>query len=159
MKRYCPNRVFPPYSFIPTQNLNPNRIGGYRQDIPDPVSEPINKQNFFKHKDYLFAIDLLNYGYYWESHVYFEAIWHAHKRKGEVANYCKAMVKIAAGAIKHKQGRSISSKRLFKGANKILKGLSSNFYLGITISELIKISGDYFDSEQLSILLEDPSKY
>jgi len=155
MKRYCPNRDFPPYSFIPTQNLNPNRVGGYRQDIPDPISKPINTYNFFKHQDYLFAIDLLNYGYYWESHVYFEAIWHAHKRKGEVADFCKAMVKIAAGAIKHKQGRTDSSKRLFNGANKILIGLSNNFYLGISINKLIRISENYFDNEPLEIILEN----
>ena len=156
MKRYCTNRDFPPYSFIPTQNLNPNRVGGYRQGIPDPISKPINKDNFFKHQDYLFAIDLLNYGYYWESHVYFEAIWHAHKRKGEVANYCKAMVKIAAGAIKYKQGRVDSAKRLFEGANGILTKLPKGFFLGVSIIKLITISENYFENKQLEIILENP---
>ena len=153
MKRYCPNRVFPPYSFIPTQNLNPNRVGGYREGIPDPISSPIDKDNFLDHKDYLFAIDLINHGFYWESHVYFEAIWNAHKRKGDVASYCKALVKIAAGAIKHKQGRSESAKRLFEGAVNIFETLPSTFYLGISADELVSIAKMWMVDGQREIVL------
>lgn len=155
MKRYCPNRVFPPYSFIPTQNLNPNRVGGYREGIPDPISKPIDENNFFKHQDYLFAIDLINHGYYWESHVYFEAIWHAHHHKGPIASYCKAMVKIAAGAIKNKQGRGDSSKRLFKGANEIFINLPIDFFLGISIQKLVIISKSWITKGQKEIKLEN----
>ena len=154
MKRYCRNREFPPYSFIPTKNLNPNSAGGYREGIPDPISSKIEKNNFFNHDDYLFAIDLINYGYYWESHVYFEAIWHAHGRRGDVASYCKAMVKIAAGAIKHKQGRSLSAKRLFDGAVTILNNLPDSFYLGIPIKELISISNKWIIDGQKEIKLD-----
>ena len=154
MKRYCPNREFPPYSFIPTHNLNPNRIGGYREGIPDPISTPLDKDNFFKHKDYLFAIDLINHGYYWESHVYFEAIWHAHNRRGNIANYCKAMVKISAGAIKHKQGRISSAERLFNGANKIFNNLPNTFFLGIKTTELIKISENWTYENQKEMCLD-----
>jgi len=153
MKRYYPNREFPPYSFIPTKNLNPNRVGGYREGISDPISIPINKDNFLNHKDYLFAIDLINHGYYWESHVYFEAIWHAHKRKGDVASYCKALVKIAAGAIKNKQGRLESATRLFEGAVNILERLPSTFYLGITVKDLISIAKMWMDNGQREIVL------
>ena len=154
MKRYCQNRAFPPYSFIPTQNLNPNRVGGYREGIPDPISKPIDKNNFFEHQDYLFAIDLINHGYYWESHVYFEAIWHAHHRKGPIASYCKAMVKIAAGAIKNKQGRNDSAKRLFEGANEILRNLPDSMFLGIPIKELIIISKKWISEGQKEIKLD-----
>ena len=153
MKRYCPNREFPPYPFIPTQNLNPNRVGGYREGIPDPISIKIEKYNYNNHEDYLFAVDLINHGYYWESHVYFEAIWHAHHRKGNVASYCKALVKIAAGAIKHKQGRTESAKRLFEGSKNILQKLPSSFYLGISINELIIISEKWMVDEQKEIVL------
>ena len=153
MKRYCPNRKFPPYSFIPTQNLNPNRKGGYREGIPDPISKPINKNRYMYHHDYLFAIDLINYGYFWESHVYFEAIWHAHSREGDVANYCKALVKIAAGAIKNKQGRTKSANRLFEGTKEILCHLPPNFYLGISLNELISISTNWLLEGQKEIKL------
>jgi len=154
MNRYCPNREFPPYSFIPTQNLNPNSVGGYREGIPDPISTPIEINNFLKHDDYLFAIDLINNGYYWESHVYFEAIWHAHKRKGDIANYCKAMVKIAAGAIKNKQGRIESAQRLFEGAVNSFKKLPDNFYLGISIADLIEISETWTQKGHQEIILK-----
>jgi hypothetical protein len=153
MKRYCLYREFPPYSFIPTLSLNPNRVGGYREGIPDPISTPIDKNNYLEHKDYLFAIDLINHGYYWESHVYFEAIWHAHKRKGDVASYCKALVKIAAGAIKHKQGRPESAKRLFDGSVKILETLPSTFYLGIAVEDLASIAKRWMIDGQKEIVL------
>lgn len=154
MKRYCSKREFPPYSFIPTHNLNPNRIGGYREGISDPISKPIDSNNYKNHTDYLFAIDLINHGYYWESHVYFEAIWHAHDRSGNVANYCKAMVKISAGAIKHKQGRLISAKRLFNGAIEIFKNLPNTFFLGVRINELIEVSDNWISEGPKEIILD-----
>lgn len=130
-------------------------VGGYRKDIPDPISKPINQDNFYEHQDYLFAIDLINHGYFWESHVYFEAIWHANHRKGPEASYCKAMVKIAAGAIKTKQGRLDSARRLFKGANEIFSKLPDNFYLGISIQELETISKNWITEGQKEIKLNN----
>ena len=155
MKRYSPDREFPPYSFIPTHNLNPNRIGGYREGIPDPISKPIDNKNYKNNTDYLFAIDLINHGYYWESHVYFEAIWHAHNRRGNVANYCKAMVKISAGAIKYKQGRINSATRLFNGAVDIFNNLPNTFFLGIKINELIEISENWIYQGHKEICLDE----
>lgn len=154
MQRYYPHRNFPPYSFIPTLNLNPNSVGDYREGIPDPISTVLDSGNFSTHKDYLFAIDLINFGYYWESHVYFEAIWHAHHRKGDTANYCKALVKIAAGAIKQKQGRKESAKRLFDGSLEILNSLPIDFNLGISLSELKLIAQDWMIHGQKEITIK-----
>lgn len=154
MKRYCPSMEFPPYSFIPTKNLSPNKIGGYREGIADPISKTLDKSNYAEHKEYLFAIDLINNGYYWESHVYFESIWHAHHRKGAIASYCKALVKMAAGAIKIKQGRIDSAERLFEGANENLINLPVGFYLGIEIKELISLSKRWIIEGQKEIKLD-----
>ena len=145
----------PPYSFIPKKNKNPNSEGGYRHNIPDPISKPLSIDNFSVHEDYLFALDLINNGYYWESHVYFEAIWHAHNRKGDTAIYCKALVKIAAGAIKYKQGRLSSANRLFEGSVELLSNLEDNIYLGIPIRDLIDISEDWMNGgkQKIEIIL------
>ena len=150
---YCQSRKFPPYSFIHGKNLNPNRKNGYREGVADPIVAKINSKNYFDNKDYLFAIDLINHGYYWESHVYFEAIWHAHHRKGPTANYCKALLKIAAGAIKLEQEKTDSAKRLFNGARKLLSELPKYFYLGINIVSLIQLSLNWeLHGKQLLIL-------
>ncbi|MEN8137331.1 MAG: DUF309 domain-containing protein [Bacteroidota bacterium] len=140
MIRYCSSKAFPPYSFIHGLNVNPNKPGGYRQHLNDPVAEPINFESFFESKEYLFAIDLINHGYYWESHVYFEAIWNAHLRVGPIANYCKALVKIAAGAIKYEQNKKESANRLFNGASDIFNRLPNSFFLGITIDNLVQLT-------------------
>lgn len=144
---------FPPYSFVPTQNLSPNRVGGYRHGVPDPISKPLEKNNYAEHKEYLYAIDLINHGFYWESHVYFESIWHAHHRKGAIASYCKGMVKLAAGAIKLKQDRLNSARRLFEGANENFRNLPDDFFLGITIEELIGYSENWISKGQEEIML------
>lgn len=63
---------------------------GERIDLDAP-----EKNDFLR-----YSIDLFNHGYYWESHVYLEALWNRHERKGHVANLLKAFILISAGEIK-----------------------------------------------------------
>ena len=109
-KRFEPSIDFPAYAFLPGQHVHPNKSGGYRhlQDEPDvaPIDLHAPEQNkYFRH-----GIDLLNYGYFWESHVYFEALWNVHQRTGPVADFLKALIKIAAGGIKHQLGQTAAFK-------------------------------------------------
>ena len=46
------------------------------------------------------SLNLYNHGYYWESHVYFEALWNAHGRTGSVADFLKGMIKLGAAGVK-----------------------------------------------------------
>jgi hypothetical protein len=91
---------FPPYIFIPGLNPHPKKEGGYRFEQAEPVAEMIDlahpeKSEFLQH-----SLNLYNNGYYWESHVYFEALWNAHSRVGSVADFFKAMIKLGAAGVK-----------------------------------------------------------
>lgn len=47
---------------------------------------------------YLRGIDLFNHGFYWESHEAWEAVWISAGRRGSVADFLKALIKVAAAA-------------------------------------------------------------
>jgi hypothetical protein len=55
--------------------------------------------------EYLDGIALFNAGYYWEAHEAWERIWHAHGRRGPVADLLKALIKLAAAGVKAREGR------------------------------------------------------
>jgi hypothetical protein len=100
MKRLIPNIPFPPYLFIPGVNTHPKKEGGHMFEQGEPVASALDVAHT-KDSDFLkYSIDLFNHGYYWESHVYFEALWNAHGRKGSVADFLKAMIKLGAAGVK-----------------------------------------------------------
>lgn len=101
---------FPPYKFIPGKAPHPEKEGGYLKGKSIEVEE-LNDRNYSKNTYYLYAIDLFNYGYYWESHVYWEALWNAAGRKGETADFLKGLIKIAAALVK----RDLNSSAAFEG--------------------------------------------
>ena len=74
----------------------------------DPVSEKVDPLAPQMNKHFRYALDLFNHGYFWESHVYFEAIWNAHGRKGTTAEFMKGMIKLGAAAIKFKLDQTVS---------------------------------------------------
>ncbi|MEN8137329.1 MAG: DUF309 domain-containing protein [Bacteroidota bacterium] len=136
MKRYCPYRKFPPYKYLPGKNPDPIRKGGYRESKKDPMATAITRNNYQDNENYRFAIDLTNYGYYWEAHLYYEALWNAHKRKGSIADFFKAMIKMVTSSFKEEAGKIESSGRLLEGTLSLLNSLPADFNLGINISEL-----------------------
>ena len=54
---------------------------------------------------YLRGITLFNTGYYWEAHECWEALWHAHGRRGPIAELLQALIKLAAAGVKVLEGR------------------------------------------------------
>lgn len=98
--RYQPNFIFPPVVFIPGKSPHPNRSGGYREGMTDPTAPPLDPKEPGKNEAYRIAIDLFNHHYYWEAHVYFEALWNAHARVGLEASFLKVLVKLSAAGVK-----------------------------------------------------------
>jgi hypothetical protein len=56
--------------------------------------------------DYIRGIALFNGGYYWEAHEAWEGLWIAAGREGPVCALLSGLIKLAAAAIKVRQGRS-----------------------------------------------------
>jgi hypothetical protein len=72
----------------------------------------------------LWGIDLFNAGYYWEAHEPWEAVWHATGRKGSTADFCKALIKLAAAGVKAREGRINGVKRHAERAKQLLESVT-----------------------------------
>lgn len=111
------------------------------EGLPDPVSEPIPESDPGSSEHFRFAIDLYNYGYYWESHVYFEALWNAHKRQGPVADLLKALIKLGAGGVKLSLKENQNAEEHFERAKELLSDVKKHKgadFLGLNLNELLE---------------------
>lgn len=61
---------------------------------------PLLEESFRENEAYLFGIDLFNHDYFWESHVWWEALWHLTGRKGKTADFLKGLIKLSAAGVK-----------------------------------------------------------
>lgn len=136
--RFLESRPFPEYQFLPGKNTHPLKEGGhmYKQDEPTPPE--LNPELPFENEDYLFSIDLLNFEYFWEAHVYLEAIWNKHERIGEIALLCKALIKIAAAGVKFKIGQDSAARGHLDRALELLNELDKDEFSGLDLIALKK---------------------
>jgi hypothetical protein len=72
---------------------------------------PLDPQNWQASETYRYAIDLFNHGYYWEAHESWESLWHAAGRRGPIATWLKALIKLAAAAVKLREGNARGATR------------------------------------------------
>ena len=107
----------------------------------EPVAEAIDlahpqDSEFLNH-----SLNLYNQGYYWESHVYFEALWNAHKRSGSVADFLKAMIKLGAAGVKLQIDQAENAKvhilRAHELFTSVMKAEGTHF-LDFDLSEIIR---------------------
>jgi hypothetical protein len=99
-KRYHPEKSFPDYIFVPGKNPHPKKSGGHMEGEAEPVAPALDELKPGESEFLRYSLDLFNHGYFWESHVYFEALWNAHGREGNVADFLKGMIKLAAAGVK-----------------------------------------------------------
>lgn len=70
--------------------------------------------------EFLYAVDLFNHGYYWEAHEAWEGLWKAHGRLGPQARFYQGLIKLAAAAVKAREGRPIGVRRHCQRARELL---------------------------------------
>ena len=90
---------------------------------------------------YLYAIDLFNHGFYWESHVWWEALWHHTGRKGISSDFLKALIKLAAAGVKFKVGQTKAAKGHCTRAVELLQSIQKihPVMAGLNLKKLISI--------------------
>ncbi|WP_442506729.1 DUF309 domain-containing protein [Novipirellula sp. SH528] len=82
-------------------------VGGHRYEHGgDDGQDP---QSIFR--PHCLAIDLVNYGYYWESHEAWEMIWIAAPAATTRARFLKGLIKLAAAGVKARQGSATGVRR------------------------------------------------
>ncbi|MFZ4713166.1 MAG: DUF309 domain-containing protein [Bacteriovoracaceae bacterium] len=98
--RFLPEKDLPSYRFVPGVNPHPKKTGGHMEHEEEPMAEKVDLLMPQKNESLRYALDLFNHGYFWESHVYFEALWNAHGRIDDVAIFSQAMIKLGAAGVK-----------------------------------------------------------
>ena len=124
------DRELPPYAFLPGKFPHPEKEGGHGFGL-HLNTYAINDKNYKTHEDYLYALDLYNLGFYWESHVYLEAIWNENKRKGPEADLLKAIIKLGAAGIKYRMEMNEAGQGHLNRAHELFSLLPSKVFLGI----------------------------
>lgn len=145
-----PHKALPLYVFIPGKNLHPKKAGGHMEGEQDPVVSTVDPERPSASETLRYSLDLLNHGFFWESHVYFEALWNAHKRVGVTAEFLKAMIKLGAAGVKFNIGQKESALGHLARARELLLRIQEEvgpLYLGFSLPAIIEqidanITGD-----------------
>lgn len=138
--RYLPSWPLPLYRFIPGKNIHPNKAGGHMFENGDLITDPLDQSMPSENNFLRFSIDLFNHQYYWECHVYLEALWNAHGRKGTVADFLKALIKLGAAGVKINLNEATDCSDHLLRARELLmsvKATEGDLFLGFNLDDLI----------------------
>ncbi|HJR52786.1 MAG TPA: DUF309 domain-containing protein [Gemmatimonadota bacterium] len=100
-------------------------------------------------EEWLWAVDLFNEGYWWESHEALEALWHAAGKTTAPARYVQSLVHLSAACLNRRRGHLAASARQ---AARAVRGLRAardegGILMGIDIERLIRDVERSFESD------------
>jgi len=149
-RRLVPEEPLPPYAYVPKS--------GYPHPITDPAGHSFGAKqappprlepaHWRESKPYLRGIDLFNAQFYWEAHEEWESLWHACERRGPVADFLKALIKLAAAGVKHREGMPRGTKTHAGRAENLFKSLAQTLsedqglFLGLRLAALIDLAAE-----------------
>ncbi|MCE9554094.1 MAG: DUF309 domain-containing protein [Planctomycetes bacterium] len=117
--------------------------------MPQPVSPP-DLARWHECHELLYGMDLFNYGYYWEAHEAWEAVWHSVGRGGLLGDFLKGLIKLAAAGVKVREGRTLGVVRHALRAEELFSRTAERMpsapesverrFLGLSIDELRRIA-------------------
>jgi len=131
------NIPFPNYRYNPKFDVHPSKLIG-KEHIPKlPEMDSIFSFNSWQNcSNYLYAIDLFNYNYYWEVHEVLEKLWMTAGKKSPEGIFLQGIIQLAVALLKKSQANSEGLKRLAEKAIPKLHS-QSEIYLGIDKDNLI----------------------
>jgi predicted metal-dependent hydrolase len=157
-------RPLPPYSYV----------SGH---APHPVSDPrghsyghaptrppaLDPDRWRDSEAYRYGIDLFNDGFYWEAHEVWESLWQAAGRRGPVATWLKALIKLAAGAVKLREGNAAGAGRHANRALALLEEVKSQAetttcYCGVRFENMVQIAAAIIAASNEGALIADPKR-
>jgi len=140
--RLLPDRPLPPYSYVPGLFPHPESDPhGHSFELEHPQPPAPTETTWRQCEEYLWGIDLFNSGYYWEAHESWEQVWHACGRQGEVADFLKGLIKLAAAGVKAREGKAAGVERHARRAQELFEIVSRETgpdreLLGMSLPEL-----------------------
>ena len=143
--RLLPHRSLPPYSYVTDRFPHPVRDArGHSFGQSEPQAAIGDPDEWRTCPAYLWGIDLFNAGYYWEAHEAWEAVWHAAGRTGVMADFAKALIKLAAACVKARGGRPHGVELHARRAAELLSSVASTLptdrphFMGLSPDRLIR---------------------
>lgn len=140
--RLLADRSLPPYSYVPGLFPHPESDpqGHSFRAEPSPPTAP-TQTTWRQCPEYLWGIDLFNCGYYWEAHESWERVWLACGRQGEIADFLKGLIKLAAAGVKAREGTAVGVERHARRAQELFEIVSRRAgpeckLLGMSLPEL-----------------------
>jgi uncharacterized protein len=141
------DRPFPAYRFIPGKTPHPTRDpDGHSYNKQPEQLDSFNADQWLCCDEYLYGIDLFNYGYWWEAHEALEAVWVAAGRQTECGLFLQGLIQVAVAHLKKFQGFDDVARRMAaEGLEKMNR--INGIYLGIDIASFHSAVRLYFSSD------------
>ena len=147
LERYAPTHPFPPYAFVPGCHPHPvtDPRGHHYGTAPNRPAE-LNPNRPDESPEFLYAIDLFNAGYYWESHEEWEGLWASSGRTGPVADFLKGLIKLAAAGVKAREGQRNGVQRHARRAAELFRLVAgpatskTDLFAGLSVRHLIELA-------------------
>jgi hypothetical protein len=137
----------PPYSYVPGATPHPvSDPRGHMHGQTHATPVELDPAEWRKAATYLDAVDLFNHGYYWESHEAWESLWHVAGRRGCVADWLKALIKLAAAAVKAREGNAVGVVRHAQRAAALVAAVRASLpgdataFCGLWLGEVERIA-------------------
>jgi uncharacterized protein len=157
--RLVPDQPLPPYSYVPGRFPHPIRdpAGHSFGHRGVPLAE-FSADQWSRCKPYLLGIDLFNHGFYWEAHESWEAVWQAARGEPLLADFLKALIKLAAAGVKLREQRFLGVLRHSVRALQLLTDVRNRWPFETTASEPPNLLGLPIDQliSQTQELVETP---
>jgi hypothetical protein len=135
---------YPPYAFVPGGPF-PHPTGSPEGHSAGPhrAAEAIPGEDWRASTEYTRGFALFHEGYYWEAHEAWEGLWHAHGRRGPIADLLKGLIKLAAAGVKVRQGQKhgiVTHATRAAVAFEAVRSAAGDRLLGLDMNELIRIA-------------------
>jgi hypothetical protein len=132
----------PPYTFVPGQRPHPHSDPAGHRFRPPPATAP-SADTWRECQAYLYGIDLFNHGFYWEAHEAWEAVWNAVGRRGEVADFLKALIQLAVAGVKCLEGIPEGVTKHARRATELCRDVAAerhDVFFGLQLEALIAVA-------------------
>ena len=138
-----------PYAYLPGHTPHPTRDpDGHSYAAHPGIPEAPDPGAWHLCSDYLYGIDLFNYGFYWEAPEAWEGLWVACGRRGLTATFLQALINLAAAGFKARWGSARGMRanagtalRLFDTAAGLL-GPDGARFMGLDVRALAGLAGE-----------------
>lgn len=128
------SRPLPPYRFVPGTTPHPTRDPeGHSHGVQAPALDPWRPEEWRRIEEWLWAVDLFNNRYWWESHEALEALWHAAGRTTPPARFAQSLVHLSAACLNRRRGHDEAARRQ---AARAVRGLRAARAIGPVVMGL-----------------------